>query len=190
MEQFLSQLIMVLRYGRQTADTSGVLIQAIMESMKLKMGLLGELFQTPLIFQDLMTDTWIKWLWVDCIHYGIEIFTNIMDFMVPHSSNIELMRLFVENGYQGQELVTLNCGCMALRVTWLSDISIGSGRELSKNAWEWQADNASQHQWPLCAPTGPVDWQLWWVMLQQCLHLDWWHKLQCPLGHWFPGQTG
>jgi len=88
---------MVLRYGWQTTDTMGVLIWAIMESMKLETGLSGELFNTPLIFWDLMTETWIKQLWVDCIHYGIKIFTNIMDFPVPHSGDIELMRLFVEN---------------------------------------------------------------------------------------------
>jgi len=64
-----------------------------MESTKLEMGLLGELFKTPLIFWDLMTDTWIKWLWVDCIHYGIKISTSIMDFPVPWSGNIELVRL-------------------------------------------------------------------------------------------------
>jgi len=79
-----------------------------MESTKLEMGLLGELFQTPLIFWDLMTDTWIKWLWVDCIHYGIEIFTDIMDFSVSCSGGIELMWLFVQNGCQGQDLSTLN----------------------------------------------------------------------------------
>jgi len=77
----------------------GVLIWAIMGSAKLETGLLGELFSTPLIFRDLMTDTWIKQLWVDCVHYGIEIFTNKMDFPVPCSGDIELMRLFVEHGH-------------------------------------------------------------------------------------------
>jgi len=79
-----------------------------MESTKLEMGLLGELFQTPLIFWDLMTGTWIKWLWVDCIHYGIEIFTDIMDFSVSCSGDIELMQLFIQNICQGQDLSTLN----------------------------------------------------------------------------------
>jgi len=155
-----SQLTMVLRYRRQTSDTMGVLIQAIMKSTKLKTGLSGESFKTPLIFWDLMTDPWIKQLWVDCIHYGIKIFTDIMDFPVPHSSNIELMRLFVENSCWGQELVTLNQCCMALQVIWLSNICMGSGRELSKNTWEGKTDQASAYQWPLCAPTGPADWQL------------------------------
>jgi len=137
-----------------------------------------------------MTDTWIKWLWVDCIHYGIEIFTDIMDFSVSCSGDIELMWLFVQNGCQGQDLSTLNQCWMAMRVIWLSDFCTGSGWEICNNAWEGKADSESQYQWPLCAPIGPMDWKLWQVTLQWCLWLDWWHKLQCPLGLWFPGQDG
>jgi len=142
-EQFLSQLVMLLYCGGQLDDTTGILIWAIMELTKLETGLLGELFQTPLIFWDLMTNTWIKWLWVDCIHYGIEIFTDIMGFSVPQSGNIELMQLFVKNGCQGQDLSTLNQCQMALRAIWLSDSCTGSGQEISNSAWEGKADSES-----------------------------------------------
>jgi len=79
---------------------------------------------------------------------------------------------------------------MALQAIWLSDIFMGSGQESTQCSWEGKVDNNSQYQWPQCAPTGPADWQFWWITLQQCLQLDWWNKLQCPLGLWFPGQVG
>jgi len=79
-KQFLAQLIMVLWYGRLLDNTTGVLIQTTMESMKPKMGLSGKFFQTPLTFEHLMTDTWIRQLWMDCVHDNIVIFTDIVDF--------------------------------------------------------------------------------------------------------------
>jgi len=167
MEQFLSQLVMLLWYGRQLDDTTGVLIWAIMELTKLEMGLLGALFQTPLTFCDLMTETWIKWLWVDCVHYNFKIFTDITDFPLPQSSNIKLMWLFVQNGCWGHDLSILNWCQMALRVIWLSNICTGSGREISCNAWEGKVDSEYQYQWIQSTPTGPADWQLWQVTLQR-----------------------
>jgi len=108
-EQFLLQLVMLLQYGRQLDDMTGILVWATMESMKIEMGLLaGGNVPNPTHLRDLMTNTWIKWLWVDCIHYDIEIYTDITDFPVPCSRDIELMQLFVQNGCHGQELSILN----------------------------------------------------------------------------------
>jgi len=82
MEQFVTQLTMALQYGDKQEDTTRLLIFAMAESLKLETGIAGDLFQTPVIFQDLIMDTWIKQLWLDCIHFGIKIAMDLLDFLI------------------------------------------------------------------------------------------------------------
>jgi len=136
MEQFLSQLTMLLQYGDKLEDTTGLLIQAVIKAMKLETDLVGELFQTPLVFKDLVTDMSIKWLWLDCVHFRIEMHTKVFDFPILCSGDIELMWLFAQHRCCFQDLSTLNWCRMALKAIWLSDICMGSGREVTQSTWE------------------------------------------------------
>jgi len=51
---------MILRYGGKQSDTMGFMIRAVAETMKLEMGLMGEVFETPIIFECLEIDIWLK----------------------------------------------------------------------------------------------------------------------------------
>jgi len=48
---------MLLRLGHDVQDTTGILIHANAEVFCLESGLSGELFDTPLLFQDLVNDS-------------------------------------------------------------------------------------------------------------------------------------
>jgi len=60
MEQIIIQVLMVLKYGTQLVDMMGILLRASMEDMTLKMGLQGNIFNIPIKFHHLVTDSWIK----------------------------------------------------------------------------------------------------------------------------------
>jgi len=90
-EQLLTQILMLLQYGLQTAETTGVLIWASVETMKLEMGLVGELMQTPELFELVITETWLKQIWLDCLWYNLQIQTNLPEFKPNCSNDIELM---------------------------------------------------------------------------------------------------
>jgi len=72
-EQLITQLTMLLQYGPQLENMMGVLIRVTAEAMKLEMGLAGELLETPGLFEPVITKTWLKWLWLDCLHYDLHI---------------------------------------------------------------------------------------------------------------------
>jgi len=59
-EQAVTQLIMLLRYGSNPREQTGLLLRALAEAMQLETGLAGELMQTPGIFEPLVTETWLK----------------------------------------------------------------------------------------------------------------------------------
>jgi len=133
-EQFITQLTMLLCYRPQPKEMKGILIQALAKLMKLEVGLAGEIMMTPGLFKPVLTDMWLKWLWLDCLHYGLNIQTDLPEFKPNHSNDIELMHIFVQHGYHGQELGVLNECHMSLQAIWVSDISNGSGKEILKKA--------------------------------------------------------
>jgi len=80
MEQLVTQLLMLLQYGSQLEEMMCILIWALAEAMKLESSLAGEVLATPLIFEGLITDTWLKQLWIDLLKYGITIQMDLPDF--------------------------------------------------------------------------------------------------------------
>jgi len=108
--------MMLLQYGLQLAEMMGALIRVSAEAMTLEMGLAGKLLETPGLFEPVITKTWLKWLWLDCLHYGLHIQTNLLEFQPNHSNDMELMRVFAQHGYRGQELSVLNQCHMFLQV--------------------------------------------------------------------------
>jgi len=153
----MTLLIMLLQYGDKLEDTLGLLIWAVAESMKLEMGVAVRFSYSPL-FCILVIDTLVKRLWLECVHYRLEIQTDLPDFQAPQSRDIEKMWLFAQHIIQGQELSTLNHCHMQLKAIWLSDICMGLGTEVTQQAWEGQEEAVdSIYHWPICAPTTLAD---------------------------------
>jgi len=100
-EQLVTQIMLLLRYGPQQDEMMGVLIWALAEAMKLEMGLAGKVLLTPVIFEGLVTDMWMKQFWLDLLKYRLAIETDLLDFKPHQLNDIELMRLFAQNRYFG-----------------------------------------------------------------------------------------
>jgi len=134
-EQAITQIIMLLRYGPNHGDPTSLLLRAVAEAMQLETGIAGELLQTPGNFEPLVTDTWLKRLWLDCLLYQINIYTDIQILRPQRQQDIELMRIFAQYGYRGQDLGDLNRCRMFLHVIWLSDICDGTGTKVLEDYW-------------------------------------------------------
>ncbi len=99
MEQAITQIVMLLRHGRCLSEQTGILLRALTKAMQFETGLAIEPLQTPGIFEPLITNTWLKCLWLDCLHYQIVIQTDL-SLAQPHwVHDIELMCIFAQHGY-------------------------------------------------------------------------------------------
>jgi len=80
-EQFITQLTMLLtmllRHSPCASAQTGLLIRALAEAMQLETRLAVEPMQMPGIFKPLITNTWLKWLWTNCLQYQIHIQTDL-----------------------------------------------------------------------------------------------------------------
>jgi len=63
-EQTLAHIHTLLKFLNQPQDLTGFLLQATGETMCLEIGLTSQLFDLPLLLQDLVTDTWMKQTWI------------------------------------------------------------------------------------------------------------------------------
>jgi len=93
-----------------------MLIHAMVEALNFECGIQGEFTEIPIIYQDLVTNSWIKRIWLQCKQVDIHLSTNIHDFSPQHYNDIEITRLFVMNGYGGKDLSILNHCQMFLHV--------------------------------------------------------------------------
>jgi len=66
-EQLLTQLTMLLHHSLQMEEMTGILIRALAEAMQMETGLVGKVMETLGVFEPIITDTWLKWLWIDCL---------------------------------------------------------------------------------------------------------------------------
>jgi len=99
MEQAITQIVMLLCHGQCLSEQTGILLWALTKAMQLEMGLAIEPLQTLGIFEPLITNTWLKCLWLDCLHYQIVIQTDLPLAQSHRVHDIELMRTFAQHGY-------------------------------------------------------------------------------------------
>jgi len=66
-EQFITQLMMLLRHSPSASAQTRLLIRALVEAMQLETRMAVEPMQTPGIFEPLITNTWLKQLWTNCL---------------------------------------------------------------------------------------------------------------------------
>jgi len=58
----------------------GFLLQVTAELMQLELGLQGQLFDAPMILQDMVTDSWMKQTWLATCQSNLHLFIDITDF--------------------------------------------------------------------------------------------------------------
>jgi len=107
-KQTLTHIHTLLKFSNQPQDLTGFLLQATGENMCLEIGLTGQLFEAPLLLQDLITDTWMKQTWLATRNANIHLMINIPDFPLARHGNIELTRIFLQHGLQQPQLGALH----------------------------------------------------------------------------------
>ncbi len=71
---------MLLKFSNQPQDLTGFLLQSIGEAMHLELGLTGQIFEAPMILQDVITETWMKHTWITTRQADIHLAIDIPDF--------------------------------------------------------------------------------------------------------------
>jgi len=79
MEQLVACVIMVLRYGPDRQDPTGLVLHATGEAMRLEAGYNGELLEIPSILEDNVTPSWIKHVWCSTQDAGISLSTDFAE---------------------------------------------------------------------------------------------------------------
>jgi len=160
-EQIIIQVLMVLKYGTQLADMTGILLQASMEDMTLKTGLQGDIL-----------DSWIKSIWLACQQYKIQIHSLPHDHDLPCINDIELTHLFLQHSYCANDLKVLNQCQMHLHAFWVSDICTGLGTKLNEFAWTGKGTCESAWHWLVTMRPSAGEWRFWQQSLTKVLSLD------------------
>jgi len=132
-----------------------------------------------------VTNSWIKHVWRSTQECGITVSTDFVDVPLQRHSDIDLMHLFVQNGWKTPGLQVLNQCQMYLKVFRLSDIVSGSGNTIVQQFWLNPAPMDTTITWPKTMPPTPTAWNMWRQALSEALHLGRNQRLAIPLGRWF-----
>jgi len=183
-EQMIVHVMTILRYGPDKRDPTGFLLHTTGKAMCLEVGYNGELLAAPLILADNVTSSWIKHMWVSTQEASITVSTDFAEVHPQRQGNIELMRLFIQNGWKQPELHMLNQCQMFLQVFLLSDIVSGSGDTITPEYWDQPIHCISDLDWPRTHTPSKSAWALWKMALMSALHLGRNRRLALSLCRW------
>jgi len=91
------------------------------------------------------------------------------------------MKIFLQAGVAGQDLICMNRCHMYLQAIFLLDICNGTGTAI---VWDGQAQCNSQYQWPKTEKPMTMEWQEWRCTITQALSVGCNGQLVVPLGKW------
>jgi len=128
---------------------------------KLEVGLQGELTDLAPAIKALLTDSWVKHVWLQCVRLKIKILMDIPNFQPQHIGDQEIMCIFLQHNTPLDELQVLNRCSMYLSVIWLSDICEGDGKAVQAAAWSGEQIGESLYSWPKPVKPSTGKWHLW-----------------------------
>ena len=133
--------------------------------MQLEVWYNGKLLAAPLLLADNITASWIKHMWVSTQEASVMISTNFAEVHPQWQGDMELMQLFVQNGWKQLEFKTLNHCRMFLQVFLLSDIVLGSGNSITPDYWDQPTPAISDLDWPRTQAPPKSAWSIWKLAL-------------------------
>jgi len=86
--------------------------------------------------------------WQHCKELDIDVMMDIVDFETPRKQDREIMKMFLQSGVAGQDLICMNRCCMYLQAIFLSDICNGTGTAIDPRIWDGWVQCKSMYQWP------------------------------------------
>jgi len=160
-EQTLAHIHMLVKFSNQPHDLTRFLLRAMGESMQLKLVLCGQLFEAPTILQDVITESWMKHMWLATRNADIHIQIDIPDFPLNRHGDKELVRSFLQHGFRQPQLGSLHRCRMYLQVLRLSDITTATGDHLLTTNWRDYSPIPSKYKWPAATKPSQLDWHTW-----------------------------
>jgi hypothetical protein len=163
-EQGLTKLLRLIKFGRKSHHLTSSLIRHNCEAMKMEMGLNGYLFQhDPTIWDAMISATWLKRTWKFAAQHRIELRDNLEDFKMKRIHDELLMKKFQQMGFQGQDLYKLNTCRLHLQVITISDITDGTGERVTEAAWKGNHTEYTNrhHNWPIQPRPPAAFWATW-----------------------------
>jgi len=140
--------------------------------MCLETGLTGQLFESPLILQDLVTDIWMKQTWIATCNANIHLLINIPDFPLTRQGDMKLTQIFLQHRICQPQLGALHRCHMFLQVLHLSNICNGSGDKIITRNWQNHHPSESEFNWPKTRKPSAVDWHTWNTTITNTFHVD------------------
>ena len=161
--QLYSHIMVLLRHGH-TPTTTGQLLRASMELLRLELG--TDHFPLNLPWHKwghLATPTWLTATWQSLTEQGLSI-TDTLDSPTPlRTLDIPFMEFFVPRINNPGLLRHLNRCRMHLHIFWLSEVLTTNGKQLDPSILRGQRSLswASRCHWPPQGSFLPSDWMLW-----------------------------
>ncbi len=156
-EQTLAHIHTLLKFSHQAQDLMGFLLRASGETMRLELGWTGQLFEAPLILQELITDSWLKHTWLATREADIHLMINIPDFPLQCHGDQEIVHAFLQHGFRQPQLGALHRCRMFLQVLRLSDLCTGTGDRLLTSDWRKYQPLPSCYHWPKAVKPSTAD---------------------------------
>ena len=114
-------------------------------------------------FGHLLPHTWIRSLWEFVDEYKITMPKWDYTLRKKRDGDIFLMDAFQRAGFTKRQLLPLNRCRIYLKVETLSDITDGTGDQISKQAYDGRqtAATLASHDWPVQVNPNQTHWKLW-----------------------------
>jgi len=138
--------------------------------MQLELGWTGQLFEAPLILQELITNSWLKHTWIATRDVDLHLMLDIPDFPLQRNGDQEIVRAFLQHGFRHPQLGALHRCRMFLRVLRISDLCTGTGDRLLTSDWRKYQPMPSCYHWPKAVNPSAADWNTWDLALTTAFH--------------------
>jgi len=184
-EQILSHVHTLLKFSNQPQDLTGFLLWATGEIMRLELSWRGQLFEAPIILQDIVTESWMKHTWLATCQASLHLQIDIPDFPLQSQGDKELVRLFLQHGFCQLQLGALHQCRMFLQVLRVSNICTGTGDKLLTGNWREYHPLPSDYHWPKVIKPSAADWNVWELGISTVFQAGHNQRLPYPLGNYF-----
>lgn len=182
-----THICQALKHGPDTPSMTGKLLRCRVESLKLEVGMPGQLFlQNYDILGPIASPCWVRTLWKFLFEHNMHIKEDTPSLQGSRQNDKFLIEEFVHLGYRSGDLQTLNRCRLYLQVTTTADISTGCGRFISPLAIEgkYTPDIPRTQHWPQQGRPNSPSWTLWRHALKTLCHHSKLHEWPTPLGDW------
>jgi hypothetical protein len=186
-EQGISKIVRLVKYGQNSQHITSCLIRHNCEAMKMEFGLNGYLFHhEPVQWEAVITPSWLKFTWKFLMKHDIQLRDDLPDFPMLRENDRPIMEALGELGWSDHHMYKLNICRMFLQVVTMAEITNGDGTRLAYDAWTGTKSitNNTSYRWPFQPNPPPSFWTVWKKALSCLCRRQ--YTLKNPLGRWSP----